>query len=193
MDKKFSIGFRVWHLLNMVAIFGLAFTGFARVSFLNKHDVAQKIVAGLADKGITLSEDIAVTIAKTIRAEVWEWHYLFAPLLGMAIALRIFLVITKRVDIPFTGLFTSTGIQEKVKYLIHSLICLVIVVMAVTGALYHYHDTLGIAKESIKWTKELHSTLFIPLMVLVALHIIGVIKHEISTGESIVSRMIHGK
>jgi cytochrome b len=61
-----------------------------------------------------------------------------------------------------------------------------------TGTLYYFHDALGIAKESIKWAKNIHEWIFVPFMILIVMHIAGVIKFELSTKIPVVSKMIHG-
>ena len=193
MDIKFSPLFRIWHLLNLIAVSGLAFTGLARLTFLNKHKIADLLTQKLAELHIGIQEDQAISIAKAIRAGVWEWHYPFAALLGVSIALRIYLMYRREARLPLLSMLKAEGMEMKFKHFIHLLICMGIGVMAVTGVLDRYHDLFGIAKESVKWAGDLHSTLFPALMALIALHIAGVIKHELSSGESIVSKMIHGE
>ena len=82
--------------------------------------------------------------------------------------------------------------MERFKAAIHLLICLAILLIALSGALYYYHDALGLAKESVRWAKELHEALLWPLVLLIAAHIGGVIRHELTSKECLVSRMIHG-
>jgi cytochrome b561 len=193
MEKRFTPLFRIWHLLNLLAVSGLAFTGLARLTFLEKHKIADIITQRLAQLHISIPQDEAISIAKAIRAGVWEWHYPFAALLGVAIALRIYLMFKKEAELPLISLLKSDGMQERLKHLVHLLICIGIGVMAISGVLDHYHELFGIAKESVEWAGELHSGIFLPLVLLIVLHIAGVVKYELSSKESIVSKMIHGE
>ena len=67
------------------------------------------------------------------------------------------------------------------------LLCAVIAAIALTGAVYYFFES-----DSIHWVKEIHESLMLPLIILIVLHIAGVIKHELSTKEPLVSKMIHG-
>jgi cytochrome b561 len=146
----------------------------------------------LAEWNMSLSEERALTIAKSIRNTVWEWHYLFAVLLGTAIIIRLILMLNGTVKAPALKLKNAKNIEIAVKHLVHQFICLAIVFLALTGTLYYFHDALGIAKESIKWAKNIHEWIFVPFMILIVMHIAGVIKFELSTKIPVVSKMIHG-
>ncbi len=192
MKKSFTPLFRVWHLFNLVAISGLTFTGLARLTFLNKHTVADRIMNKLSEWGISLPEEKALIIAKEIRNTVWEWHYTFAVLLGVAIAIRIILMMNGTAKAPAMKLKNAKNMEIAIKHIVHQFICLAIVLLALTGTLYYFHDGLGVAKESVEWAKAIHEWIFVPLMLLIAAHIIGVVKFELSTKTPVVSKMIHG-
>lgn len=193
MRQKFTALFRIWHWLTAFSVLGLAGTALLRMSFLNKNTNAEIIRVKLESFHIALAPEQAVAVAKAIRAPMWEWHYILAIFLGIAISLRIVAMLRGDARPPVLKLLRSEGAMEKFKALIHLLICLAILIIALTGAFYYFHDTLGIPKESARWAKELHETLFWPLMVLIVLHIGGVIRHELATGECLVSKMIHGE
>ncbi len=193
MQQKFTPLFRLWHWLTAFSVLGLAGTVFLRMSFLNKNINAEIIRAKLESFHIALTPDQAVAVAKAIRAPMWEWHYILAIFLGIAIALRIVAMLRGDAQLPLLKVLRSENMMERFKNIIHLLICLTILVIALTGAFYYFHDALGISKESAHWAKELHESLFWPLMVLIALHIGGVIRYELATRECLVSKMIHGE
>jgi cytochrome b561 len=169
------------------SIFGLLFTVLLRKTFLSKSANAEIIQNKLASLSVTVDPDQALAVAKAIRAPMWEWHYIFAAVLGISIALRILLMITGQAQMPLLKVLRSEGGMEKFKAAIHLLLCLTIALMAVTGAVYHYFGS-----DAIHWVKTVHEKLMLPLMILLVLHIVGVIKHELSTKECLVSKMIHG-
>jgi cytochrome b561 len=186
MQQKFTPLFRLWHWLMAFSIFGLLGTVLLRKTFLDKKANAEIIMQKLSGFQITIDQDQAIAVAKAIRAPMWEWHYILAIVLGVAIALRIFLMLTGQAQMPLLKVIRAEGGMEKFKALIHLLLCAVIAVMALTGAVYYFFES-----DSIHWVKELHESLMLPLIVLIILHIVGVIKHELSTKEPLVSKMIH--
>jgi cytochrome b561 len=123
---------------------------------------------------------------------MWEWHYIFAALLTLAIVVRIVAMIKGQAQLPILKLLRAEGAQEKGKAAVHLLICMGIALMTLTGWFYYFHDALGFEKEAVHWVKELHEAVWGPLTALIGLHIAGVMKHEITTKEPIVSQMIHG-
>jgi len=192
MHQKFAPLFRLWHWLTVFSITGLAGTVFLRKTFLDKRANAEIIRAKLESFHIAIDPDQAVAVAKAIRAPMWEWHYILALFLGLAIALRIVAMLRGDAQLPLLKVLRSQGAQEKLKHTVHLLICLAILILALTGTFYYFHETLGIDKASASWAKELHEALFWPLMVLIAMHIGGVVMHELKTRECLVSKMIHG-
>ena len=187
MQQKFTPLFRLWHWLMAFSIFGLLFTVLLRKTFLSKSANAEIIRQKLAEFSIAIDPEQAVAVAKAIRAPMWEWHYIFAVVLGIAIALRIVLMFMGQAQMPLFKVLQAEGIMEKFKATIHLLLCLVIALITLTGAVYYFFES-----DSIHWIKEIHETLMLPLIILIVLHIVGVIKHELSTKECLVSKMIHG-
>ncbi|WP_353662173.1 cytochrome b/b6 domain-containing protein [Hydrogenimonas sp. SS33] len=192
MKGKFTPLFRLWHWLTVFSVFGLLFTVLLRKSFLNKNAVAEIVRQKLETFGVAIGADQAIAVAKAIRAPMWEWHYIFALFLGIAIALRLWLMATGRAKLPILAVLEAKGVQEKVKAFVHLLLCVTIALMALSGAVYYFHEALGFQKSSVHWLKELHEFLLTPLLLFIALHIGGVVRHELATKEAIVSRMIHG-
>ena len=191
-EPDFAPLFRLWHWITLFSILGLIGTVFLRMSFLNKNANARIIQEKLAEYHLSIHHEQAVTIAKAIRAEMWQWHYILAIFLGVAIFLRIVAMLRGEAQLPIIKLLQSQGAMEGFKNLIHLLICLTILLLALSGAFYYFHEALGFEKAGVHWVKDLHESLFWPLVALIALHVGGVIRHELKTKECIVSRMIHG-
>ncbi len=183
---------RLWHWLTVFSIFGLLFTVLLRKTFLSKSANAAIIQDKLSAMSIHIDTEQALSIAKAIRAPMWEWHYIFAVILGIAILVRVIAMIKGDAKMPIFKLIESQSLEERLKNSVHLLLCLSILLIAISGAFYYYHDTLGFAKESVKWVKEFHEFLLYPIVLFVTMHIVGVIKHELTTKECIVSKMIHG-
>ncbi|WP_201352797.1 cytochrome b/b6 domain-containing protein [Hydrogenimonas urashimensis] len=192
MERKFTPLFRLWHWLMAFSVFGLLFTVLLRETFLDKKSVAAIVRQKLETFGIAIDPDQAIALAKAIRAPMWEWHYIFAVVLGVSIALRIWLMVSKQAQLPVLKVLEAESFHEKIKATIHLLLCFTIAMLALSGAFYYFHEALGFEKEAIHWVKEVHEFLLQPLLLFVTLHIAGVVRHEMTTEEAIVSRMIHG-
>ena len=95
-EKRYNAGFRIWHWLTVLSVFGALFTVLLRSTFLDKKAVAEILLQKLAALGVHLDPEQAIDVAKVIRAPMWEWHYIFALGLGAAIALRLLLMATGR-------------------------------------------------------------------------------------------------
>ncbi len=191
-NQTFKPLLRLWHWLTVFSIFGLLFTVLLRKTFLSKSANAAIIQDKLSAMSIHIDTEQALSIAKAIRAPMWEWHYIFAVILGIAILVRVIAMIKGDAKMPIFKLIESQSLEERLKNSVHLLLCLSILLIAISGAFYYYHDTLGFAKESVKWVKEFHEFLLYPIVLFVTMHIVGVIKHELTTKECIVSKMIHG-
>ena len=159
---------------------------------MNKGDNALIIQDKLSAISIHINMEQAISIAKAIRAPMWEWHYIFATVLGIAIAIRIFIMIKGDAQLPIIKLLKAQTTEDKIKSAVHLLLCLSILLISLSGAFYYFHDSLGFEEKSIEWVKEIHESLMYPIILFTTLHIIGVIKHELTTKECIVSKMIHG-
>ena len=187
MKEKFPPLLRLWHWLTVLAMSGIWLTVLLRETFLDKKEVAAILVRQLA-----IDHDKAIAVAKAIRAPMWEWHYIFAALLTLAIVVRVVAMVKGQAQLPILKLLQAEGMQEKGKAAVHLLICMGIALMTLTGWFYYFHDALGFEKEAVHWVKELHEAIWMPLTALIFLHIAGVVRHELVAKESIVSEMIHG-
>ena len=72
--RSYSISLRIWHWLHAIAVTGLLATFFLRKTFLSWKTNSDLIVAKMAEFDIAVTADQAKTIARAIRAPMWEWH-----------------------------------------------------------------------------------------------------------------------
>jgi len=174
-----------------ISVIGLLFTVLLRKTFLSWHTNAALIQSKLAETGTEITAETAKMIAKAIRAPMWEWHYIFGLVLGISIAMRIYMLLTKQAQFPLTVLFQAPK-EEKLQRAVYLFLGFAIMVMALTGATLYFEETLGLAKEVTAWVKELHEITMYAVLGLVVMHLAGVFRHEFMTKEGIVSKMIHG-
>lgn len=191
MKKKFTKFYRVWHWLLAFSVIGLLITVALRKTFLSWRTNSEIIQTQLANNGIEVSHEIAKATAKAIRSGMWEWHYILSVFLIIAIVLRLYMIFTKMTELPIITLIKAKK-EDKLKHAIHILLCFSIMLMAISGGVLYFYEELGFTKTSISWLKDTHENMMFGVLALVVLHIVGVIRHEITTKESIVSKMIHG-
>ncbi len=191
MPKQFTRTYRLWHWLLALSVLGLLATVLLRKTFLSWRSNAEIIQAQLAQLGTGITAENAAIVAKAIRAPMWEWHYTFAVILGLAIALRIYMIATKQAQLPIIVFMKASG-SEKLKTGTYMLLCFTIAIMAISGTLLYFHEFLGISKEGAAGIKEFHEWMMQPLILFVLMHLAGVLRHELTTKEGIVSKMIHG-
>lgn len=191
MQKQFTAIYRIWHWLMALSIIGLLFTVMLRKTFLSWRTNAEIIQTQLAGLGAEVTAESAKIVAKAIRAPMWEWHYIFAAVLGISIAIRLYMMISKQAELPIITFLKSSGV-EKLKVGVHMLLCFCIALMLISGALVYFHESLAISKEGAHSIKEFHEFMMQPLIILVLMHFAGVLRHELTTKEGIVSKMIHG-
>ncbi|MCF6330044.1 MAG: cytochrome b/b6 domain-containing protein [Sulfurimonas sp.] len=191
MEKKFTKLYRVWHWLLAFSVLGLLITVALRKTFLSWRTNSEIIQTQLSQSGIEVTHEIAKATAKAIRSGMWEWHYIFAVILVIAIVIRIYMMLTKKAKLPII-VFLQAESRDKLKYGVYMFLCFFILMMTISGVILYYHDLLNLTKDTVGWLKDLHEDMMYGVLIFVVLHLAGVFKHELSTKEPIVSKMIHG-
>jgi len=191
MKPQFTPLYRIWHWMMAFSVIGLLGTVALRKTFLSWHTNSELIQVKLAEVGTEVTAETAKMIAKAIRAPMWEWHYIFALFLAISIAIRLGMVLRDRSQFPLFQLINAPK-EDKLKKGVHLLICISLMVMAISGGTLYFHEALGFSEDSVHWVKELHEYVMYAVLTLVVMHLGGVMKHELSTKEGIVSKMIHG-
>ena len=101
------------------------------------------------------------------------------------------MMLTKKAELPIFKLIKAPK-EQKLQYTVYLFLCFFIMMMALSGGFLYFYEALGFTKDGIHLVKETHELMMRGIVVFVSLHLAGVIKHELDTKESIVSKMIHG-
>ncbi len=192
MQNQYTRLYRAWHWLLAFSTLGLLATVLLRKTFLSWRSNAEIIQTQLTQAGVEITPELAKATAKAIRSGMWEWHYIFGLLLGIAIIIRIYMMLSKQAQLPIIRCLQAPTFDKKLQYGVYTLLCFFIMIMGVSGGVLYYGESLGLGKESIHSLKEAHEFLMNGVIVFVVLHLIGVLKHELTTKEPVVSKMIHG-
>jgi len=191
MQQQFTLLYRVWHWLLALSTLGLLGTVLLRKTFLSWRTNSEIIQTKLLENGVEITPEIAKITAKAIRSGMWEWHYIFAIFLGISIVIRLYMMLTKQAQLPILKFLQAEGFEKKIQYTVY-ILCFFIMMMALSGGFLYFYEAFGFTKDSIHWVKETHELMMWGVVVFVALHLAGVLKHELDTKEPIVSKMIHG-
>lgn len=186
---RYTLNFRIWHWINAIVVLGLLATVFLRKTFLSWRANSEILFNKLAEMGIEVSAEQAKVLAKSIRAEMWQWHIILGYVLAFLILYRIVLYFQDRSSKkPFS---TLTPHKKGVK-LLYYLVYFALFFMAISGFGIHFYAELQFTKEFVHELKEFHELAFYVVMFFVPLHIAGVVIAENRDEKGLISSMING-
>lgn len=187
---KYSFGFRLWHWLNAVVILGLLGTVFLRKTFLSWRTNSEIIMTKLSNLGVDVFKEDAVTIAKAIRGEMWQWHLTLGYALLFLLVLRMALYLF---DKSKKERFDSLSFHKKAVKISYYIVYTAIFFITLSGFAAYLHESLELSQEMTKQIKEFHELIYNVILIFVPLHIIGVIVADMHDEHGLVSTMINGK
>ena len=174
------LGLRVWHWSSGLILGLILLTVFLRKTFMSSRKMAATLTAELTKSGIQVSEDAAKLAGRAIRDGMWEWHYR----LGFVLAgLLVFRFVFGR--FPFPKLRSLKGFTHAGFYAVTAF-------MAVSGLLMYFSEVFHLSESLVDEIQEIHETGQWFFFIFVPMHLIGVVRAELTGERGIVSRMIHG-
>lgn len=189
--KKWRLDFRIWHWIHAVVILGLLGTVFLRKTFLSWRANSEILIQKLSDINLEITSEQAKVLATAIRAPMWEWHIILGYALVILLVWRIQLFFTKSGNLNYQNLKEETFFKKMVK-LGYIGIYGVLIFMAISGLMIHFHEALALTKDAAHDIKEIHELVFYAVLIFVPLHIIGVFIAENQDEKGIISDMVHG-
>lgn len=204
--KKFQpLSLRLWHWLNMLAIFGLLATVLIRKTFLSWRTNSVVIQEKLSQAGTVITPELAKDIAVAIRNPLWDWHiYLGYALAALLITrLLVFLFVEKKgLEIkPIKNLLRMSQVPalEKRSALHFNLVktgyiifYLATSMMVMSGLFLTFKAELNLAKDLAGSVKEVHELMMWFFVVFAIGHIIGVVFAENGNDKGLISDMVNG-
>lgn len=187
---KYSLAFRLWHWLNALVILALVGTVLLRWTLLSKTTNAEILSEKLLTMGITITQTQAITLAKSLRVELWEWHII----LGFIFAgLLLFRLILERFNAKEKTPFNQLDLHHKAVEVLYCILYFVLAILAVTGLLLYFSKDLGFAKDLTHTIKEVHEIIYYYVAFFIPLHVVGVFVADATKEKGLVSEMIHGQ
>lgn len=187
---KYTLKFRVWHWLNAFIVLGLLGTIFLRETFLNAKINSEIILSKLSEFSIIITDKQAISLAKTIRAEMWQWHIYLGYALALLVLYRIYLYFR---DDSHHEKFSELTLHKKMVKAFYYFFYISLLYMSISGLVIYFHDELNISKGLAHNLKELHEVIYYVILIFVPIHIFGVIIADNTSDKGIVSTMINGK
>lgn len=189
--KKWRLDFRIWHWIHAIVILGLLGTVFLRKTFLSWRTNSEIVMHKLSEIDVEVTADQATAVAKAIRAPMWEWHIILGYVLAGLLVWRLILFFTDSGRHNYRNLKEETFHKKMVK-LGYIALYGVLIFMAISGLIIHFHETLALSKEFVHDVKEIHELVFYAVLIFVPLHIIGVFIEENRNEKGIISDMVNG-
>ena len=195
MKTKWSLPMRMYHWLNSLIILLLLITVVLRKTVLDKYLISVKIQEFLKGLNIQIDKEETIRLAKTIRSEMWEWHYVFGFTLSVFIIIRIIMFFTKSGKQVVIDAFSFLKPVKKDNYwvkLLYLAVYLSILIISVTGVLMYFYKDLGWQHETKEMLESIHVAVMNIIIYFIPAHIIGVVLAESEDEKGIVSDMING-
>lgn len=187
---KYTLQFRIWHWLNAVVVLGLVATVLIRWTFLSKSTNADILMNKLQNFGITISPEQSITLAKSLRVELWECHILLGYMFLGLVLFRVYLYFrdsSKRVA------YKELDSHHKAVRISYYLLYSTFFVMVTTGFFIYLYKDLGISKDFAHNIKEVHEYIYYYIAIFIPLHIGGVFFADATNENGLVSSMINGR
>lgn len=166
----------------------LLFTIFLRMTWLNKHHVAEIMGAELSKNDVQLTEETLVKMAKKIRQPMWDWHLYLGYALFVIYLFRMTLPFVGK-QMPFPNPFNkklTKGIRfKKAVYLVFYLFLLI---SLVTGVVIVWGP-----KSTKHLMEEIHELSIYYLLGFMTIHLAGIFYTEFTQDKGLISRIISGR
>jgi cytochrome b561 len=205
LERAHPAPLRLWHWANALVVFGLLGTVLLRKTFLSWRANAVMIEDKALAAGVIVPTDLAVGIAKSLRDVMWEYHHRFGVALAILLVVRVVIaLVTKRQPLRdalrgFQAASAASG-KDKAERQHFALVSagyvafyLSTLFMVVTGLAMLNAARLGLSKGTTSLLKENHELMLWFFVVFVGVHLIGVVRAELTRYRGIVSAMISGR
>ena len=185
--QKFSLLFRIIHWSMAFLIFLILLTLFLRETWLDKHHIADILGSGLSKLNIKLSQRELISLAKQVRAPMWDYHlYAGYGLIGVYV-LRLF-ALSQSQQMPLRRISQAKDWKEKLQFTAYILFYIGLALSLFSGMMTVY------GPESIAHTMEdLHKLSLYYLIPYILIHFAGICLAERGADKGIVSRLLSGK
>ena len=131
---------RLIHWLLAFSILFILLTIVLRSTWMDKTHIATILQSGLQNDNISISQQQAITIAKSIRNEMFQWHYIVGYFVGVLVLLRVYY--SKKVGVFMPNPFKKNSLHDRLQGLLYIAFYLFLTSIVITGLAIHFlgHD-----------------------------------------------------
>jgi len=204
-QRKNSAALRFWHWTSALLVLGLLITILFQFVIVKAREAGPLFQETLQKSNITLTQQQARSLTRIISHRIWDWHIYLGVGLSAMLVFRVITEFTQPATQKFSAklrqvqkLFREVGADSPdyrhsvfVKYS-YLFFYLTLVVMVATGLALIYADDVAFLHALEHSLKEIHNFTMYLILTFTALHLIGVVRAELTTDKGIVSDMING-
>jgi len=185
-NNYFTVSHRLLHWTIALIMLFVLLTVFLRMGWMEKNHMADLIIITLSKFDISVTHEIAIKVAKSIRNIMFEWHIYASYLLCGLFILR--LVNIKKSGISYISPFNKTATsREKFQAWAYISFYGILGLILMTGLL------LKFGPKSIEdIAKEIHVLALWYFIPFITIHLMGIVLAEQKEEKGIVSKMIGG-
>jgi len=205
VTKKYTLPVRIWHWASVVAISGSLITVLINATITDKSGLILLIRSELSKGGTNIDDKQAKAVAHAIRDNVWDGHtifgYFLAGLLFARAIMEFFQPADKKLSSKIRSAYNTFHIVRKAREaafhelsvkILYGFAYVVLFILAISGLLLAFKDSLPTLKPLMHDIKEIHGFCMYIMIGFIVLHIIGVVVAESKKNRGIVSDMING-
>jgi cytochrome b561 len=203
--QKNSKAIRIWHWLTFLFVIALITTVLLESTVLNQRKNIADVQRVLQEKGITATNNQALSVSHFYGEKMWDLHKIFGYFLTFLFLSRIIIEFTQKKEEKIKYRFDKAlhasqqpGADRKEwnHYLAvkigYSIFYFLLLVMVTTGMVIAFGADLGLAGPTRHTIKEVHGFFQYLIYAFIVLHLVGVIVADITKAKGIVSGMING-
>ena len=192
---------RIWHWLTALFFFASIGTVLLNSTLFKTKDNIAMVQEQVTQKGGTINAEQAKAVAHEYSDKLWMAHKFIGFGIVFLFLLRIVaeVVVSKEnklISKVKSALTLPVTNEERKHYLLvkysYTIFYLLLFLMSITGLILAFEDVELFSKIH-KPVKQFHGFLQYTFYAFIGLHIIGVVKAELTDYAGIVSGMIHGK
>ncbi|MGF1725682.1 cytochrome b/b6 domain-containing protein [Photobacterium nomapromontoriensis] len=178
---------RLIHWLLAFAILFMLLTVFLRSSWMDKSSMAAIIQSGLTSDNLLISQQQAITIAKSIRNEMFQWHFIVGYGVGLLLLARAYY--SKKVGVFMPTQSRENSPHDRLQGLLYIAFYAFLAGTVLTGLAIHF---LGHDFFAYTLCKTLHKLSWWGVVGFMAIHIGGVIVANGRNNKDTITKMVNG-
>ncbi len=178
---------RLLHWALAFSIGAILLTVFLRMTWMDKSNMALIIQSGLNKNNISLPHDQIILIAKSIRNEMFQWHFIVGYIIGILLITRVYY--SKKVAVFIPSLTSDKSTHDKLQGLFYIGFYLFLIFTVSSGLTIYF-----LGKEFIWYLpfKTFHKLSWIGCVLFIIIHVSGAVIANGKKNRDTITKIING-